>query len=64
MLSVVYLSWRSFICHQVFETEGGVKVVTRIWYGWTVRYGLSYKALPDGFRMQASPIIPLDLDNF
>lgn len=41
-----------FICHQVFETEGGIKVVTRIWYGWTVRYGLSYKALPDGFRMQ------------
>ncbi len=41
-----------FICHQVFETAGGIKVVTRIWYGWTVRYGLSYKALPDGFRMQ------------
>ena len=48
-----------FVCHQVKEVEGGIMVSTRIWYGWTVRYGQSYKALPDGFFMQ--PMVPMAL---
>lgn len=48
-----------FICHQVKEAKGGIEVITRIWYGWTVRYGQSYKALPDGFFMQ--PMVPMEL---
>ena len=48
-----------FICHQVLEAEGGIKVVTRIWYGHTVRYGLNYKSLPDGFIMPTH--MPKDL---
>ena len=48
-----------FVCHQVKEAEGGINVTTRIWYGWTVRYGKSYKALPDEFFMQ--PMVPMAL---
>lgn len=48
-----------FICHQVKEADGGVDVKSRIWYGWTVRYGKSYKALPDEFFMQ--PMVPGEL---
>ena len=48
-----------FICHQVLSVEGGIKVVTRIWYGHTVRYGLNYKSLPDGFIMPTH--MPKDL---
>ncbi len=40
-----------FTVHQLVEAEGGVEVRTKIWIGWTVRYGQSYKALPDGFFM-------------
>ena len=45
-----------FVCHQVLAAEGGVRVVTRAWYGWTTRYGRNEKALPDGFFMQ--PMVP------
>ena len=45
-----------FICHQVVDVEGGIEVRTRIWYGWTVRYGKNYKQLPDEFRME--PMVP------
>lgn len=45
-----------FICHQVVEVEGGIEVRTRIWYGWTVRYGRNYKQLPDEFKME--PLFP------
>lgn len=48
-----------FICHQVKEAEGGIRVISRIWYGWTVRYGKDYKALPDEFFMQ--PMVPKTL---
>lgn len=48
-----------FVCHQVKEAEGGINVTTRIWYGWTVRYGKSYKSLPDDFYMQ--PFVPQTL---
>ena len=48
-----------FVCHQVKEAPGGVSVFTRIWYGWSVRYGLDHKALPDGFWMQ--PHVPMTL---
>jgi len=48
-----------FVCHQVTEGVGGINVFTRIWYGWSVRYGLDHKALPDGFRMQ--PHVPMTL---
>ena len=48
-----------FICHQVKEAEGGINVISRAWYGWTVRYGKNYKALPDDFFMQ--PFVPQGL---
>ena len=48
-----------FICHQVKEAEGGINVISRAWYGWTVRYGRNYKALPDEFFMQ--PFVPQGL---
>lgn len=48
-----------FVCHQVKEAEGGINVTSRIWYGWTIRYGKSYKALPDEFFMQ--PMVPMAL---
>lgn len=41
-----------FVCHQLVGIDGGVEVRTKMWLGWTVRYGKSYKALPDGFFMQ------------
>ncbi len=45
-----------FICHQVIDVEGGVEVRTRIWYGWTIKYGKDYKQLPDEFFME--PFVP------
>ncbi|MCF0229640.1 MAG: hypothetical protein HUJ76_08130, partial [Parasporobacterium sp.] len=46
----------TFIVHQVVEKDGGVEVRTKMWIGYTVRYGLDYKALPDEFRM--TPVVP------
>lgn len=40
-----------FVCHQIMETNAGIKVRSRYWIGWTVRYGKDYKQLPDGFHM-------------
>lgn len=45
-----------FICHQVIEKDGGAEVRTRIWYGWTVKYGKDFKQLEDGFFME--PFVP------
>lgn len=40
-----------FVCHQIRRAEDGIEVRTKMWLGWTVRYGQSHRALPDGFYM-------------
>ena len=48
-----------FITHLVSAKDGGVEIRTKIWDGWTIRYGQDFKALPDGFRM--TPVFPQPL---
>lgn len=52
-----------FVCHQVKDAEGGIHVTSRIWYGWSTRFGKNVKALPDEFAIPARVVMALMIQN-
>ncbi|MCR5666640.1 MAG: hypothetical protein K6G01_07390 [Eubacterium sp.] len=46
-----------FVAHMIKETDTGVEITTHQWVGWTMKYGLPTKTLPEGFFMP--PVFPV-----